>query len=180
MSNAHGAMLTVCLRSERSEQRLTSHAEDAIKRREPGITRLAKDYNDACAQMQQLIQRHNAPRGAVAPCPIDRTKLFTLDVDDNIWQDAGLIDDENDNDESTDSTESVIPRWLADENVRSGINAMLKHDRCEEEERRLTRELNTLWEWGRAEWTAIAVAKAWAGGQAPLRFLYHSDMLSRR
>ena len=52
-------------------------------------------------------------------------KLFSLDVDDDIWQDIGLT-------ETDDSTDP--PLWLSDENVRMGIRAMLEMDRCQEEE----------------------------------------------
>jgi hypothetical protein len=63
--------------------------------------------------------------------------LFQLDVDDDIWQDVGL-DDEN---------SGPIPKWLGDDGVRQGIKFLLQLDRCEEEERRLIKERRAIQEW---------------------------------
>ena len=59
------------------------------------------------------------------PIHIDMEHLFSLDVDDDIWQDIGLTETDNSGDP---------PLWLCDENVRDGIRAMLEQDRCLEEE----------------------------------------------
>ena len=59
------------------------------------------------------------------PTHIHMDKLFSLDVDDDIWQDIGLTE----TDESTDP-----PLWLCNEDVRTGIKVMLELDRCLEEE----------------------------------------------
>ena len=110
--------------------------------------------------MQKLVERRDAPRGAIVPKPIPREGLFNLDVDDDIWQDVGLDDPE----EASDGIlMPSVPRWLGDESVRVGIAAMLKLDRCHEEERRLEQELEAAWGWGRIEWQAIEVAKLWEG-----------------
>jgi len=107
----------------RVENKLKSHTSDQIKHREPGIVKLTKSYNEACDQMGELITEKSAPRGAVVPQHIQRDGLFKLDVDDDIWQDVGLDDDDG-----------MPPRWLADDNCRSGIKYMLELDRCREEE----------------------------------------------
>ena len=114
--------------------------------------------------MQKLVERHDAPSGAIVPKPIEREGLFNLDVDDDIWQDVDLDDPQE---TSNGTLIPPVPRWLGDENVRSGIAAMLKLDRCHEEERRLEDELETIWEWGRIEWQAIEVAKLWEGTSQP-------------
>ena len=54
------------------------------------------------------------------------TSISTLDVDDSIWQDIGLTEDDG-------STEP--PPWLGDEDVHDGIKFMLEEDRCEEEQK---------------------------------------------
>lgn len=92
-----------------------------------------KSYNSDCEQMANLICTHNAPRGAVAPRQIPRDKVFRLDMDDEIWQDAGLVDDEDVDESAESNAPPSVPRWLGDENVRLGIPAMLKLDRCAEE-----------------------------------------------
>lgn len=45
--------------------------------------------------------------------------------------------------------------WLNDPDVRSGIRAMLKLDRCIEEQRRLGREADNLCSWFRRELGAV-------------------------
>ena len=72
----------------------------------------------------KYIQSGHALQGAICPNKIEPKGLFALDVDDVIWQDVGLNDDDWEN----------PPRWLCDAEVQSGILAMLDLDRCEEEE----------------------------------------------
>ncbi|KAI6112337.1 hypothetical protein EDD17DRAFT_1491472, partial [Pisolithus thermaeus] len=45
--------------------------------------------------------------------------------------------------------------WLADEAVCKGIRLMLEVDRCNEEERRLSREWSVLQEWFSMEWKSL-------------------------
>ena len=69
-----------------------------------------------------------------------------MDVDDDIWQDIGLAE----TDGSTDP-----PLWLCDEDIRTGIKAMLELDRCLEEEPRLLMERRSLQEWFAEEWIVV-------------------------
>ncbi|KAJ3770611.1 hypothetical protein FB446DRAFT_790316 [Lentinula raphanica] len=114
-----------------SERRLQTHTADAVKRRDPGIESLA------CG---------NAPRHAVAPRTIPTKELFTLDVDDSIWDDVGL-------DETTHMSD--VPPWLGDDQVRTGIRGILLRDRCDEELRRLMYEHRVMREWFAEEWTVL-------------------------
>jgi hypothetical protein len=68
-----------------------------------------------------------------------------LDVDDDIWQDLGLQEDDL----------SDPPRWLTDEKVHQGIRWMLELDRCLEEEERLKEERCFLQEWVVEEWRRV-------------------------
>ena len=126
--------------------------EGSLKRREPTILRLAKDYNDLCHQIAVLIRQNKAPAGAVPPQEIVREGLFKLDVDDEIWQDVGLDDEFG-----------CPPLWLSDERVRQGIQYLLERDRCEEEEVRLVRERRALQEWLQEEWQVNQTAHTLAG-----------------
>ncbi|KAI6143416.1 hypothetical protein BKA82DRAFT_4331278 [Pisolithus tinctorius] len=128
-----------------SEQRLQNHTEASVKRREPGIAKLASSYNNLCLQIVGLIHKGKAPQGSIAPLLIPRDSLFKLDVDDDIWQDIGLGDD----------SDGLLPPWLADEKVRSGIRSLLELRRCEEEERRLLQERRALTEWFSEEWGRV-------------------------
>jgi hypothetical protein len=125
-----------------------------IKRREPGILKLTKMYNDLCNQLRSCVQRRKAPRNAVLPQPIDTKQLFVLDVNDDIWQDVGLGDNEDDD---------TAPLWLSDPNVRNGVKHVLVLDRCHEEESRLRKERTSLQQWMLREWRALQAACNLAG-----------------
>ncbi|KAJ7688715.1 hypothetical protein B0H17DRAFT_1202793 [Mycena rosella] len=76
-----------------NNQKLYSHTESTVKRREPTISKVNADYNKLCGELAKLIQEGKAPRGAIAPRPIPAKGIWQLDVDDGIWQDVGLDDD---------------------------------------------------------------------------------------
>ncbi|KAJ7071718.1 hypothetical protein B0H15DRAFT_793422, partial [Mycena belliarum] len=97
-------------RRTRSENQRNEHASQAIRRREPNIAKLAKSYNKMRDDIATLIKTKKAPRGAVAPTPVPSTGIYKLDIDDEIWQDLGLTEEEG-----------VPPLWLSDDSVRSGI-----------------------------------------------------------
>ncbi|KII90299.1 hypothetical protein PLICRDRAFT_78542, partial [Plicaturopsis crispa FD-325 SS-3] len=133
------------------KKNLKTHAASSVKRREPGIVALAKSYNKLCQELASLIKRRKALPGAVPPTPIARDGLFKLDVDDDIWQDVGLSDEEG--------VVADIPLWLGDDDVREGIRARLELDRCIEEEDRLGKERCTLQEWMIEEWNVLKEAE---------------------
>ncbi|KAI6016369.1 hypothetical protein BKA83DRAFT_4060166 [Pisolithus microcarpus] len=107
-----------------------------------------------------MIRLSRAPPGAIPPTPIPSKGLFQLDVDSDIWQDVGLGEGLPD-----------PPQWLADEDVHKGIRFMLEVDRCNEEERRLSRERTILQEWFAVEWHHVQVALANAGQYE--HYIYH-------
>jgi hypothetical protein len=74
--------------------------------------------------MKELILKKKAPPNAVAPEPLDVKKLYSLDIDDALWQDIGLQEGED----------STLPRWLADDGTRKGIKAWLNVQRSIEEQ----------------------------------------------
>ncbi|KAJ7806688.1 hypothetical protein B0H14DRAFT_3483868 [Mycena olivaceomarginata] len=82
---------------------------------------LTTEYNKQCAKVAQLIRDKNAPRGAFAPHPIPDSQLWKLDVDDEIWEDVGLDDDETEQ-------QTTPPLWLCDDGVHAGIKALLPLD----------------------------------------------------
>lgn len=96
--------------------------------------------------MDRLIEGKRAPANAMAPRPIVMKELFSLDVDDSIWDDIGLSDD----DDTAD-----LPLWLCDEHVRTGIRGILLRDRCDEEFLRLRYEEVALEDWFREEWSVV-------------------------
>jgi hypothetical protein len=130
------------------DKKLDTQMEGAVKRREPGITQLARSYNDLCQQLRTLSNQGKAPRNTVLPQPVKIKGLFDLDVDDEIWQEIGL-----------DEEDVSVPAWLGDQNVRNGIKLCLEFDRCVEEKQRLRRERTTMQEWMREEWACLAAAE---------------------
>ncbi|KAJ7774176.1 hypothetical protein DFH07DRAFT_865935 [Mycena maculata] len=135
-----------------NKQKLYTHTESAVKRREPTIAKINSQYNKLCADIQQAIRDRKAPRGAIAPHPISSKELWQLDVDDGIWQDVGLEDDE---DEHSGRSAGEPPLWLSDEKVRSGIKAMLELDRCDEEDLCSKKERCALQVWFAEEWIVV-------------------------
>ena len=88
-----------------------------------------------------------------------------MDVDDMIWQDLGL-----------DEEDEEPPVWLTDDRVRSGIRAMLQKDRCEEEAPRLLRERRHLQMWFATEWIVVCdlIAATEGARLSCLRFFVQS------
>ena len=130
---------------------MRAHTDSAAKHCEPGIVKLAATYNDLCHQISKLITAGRAPPSAVAPQIIERGGLFKLDVNDDIWQDVGLEDDDY---------QDIAPAcWLSDEKVCQGILAMLELDHCSEEEVRLIKEHCAMQEWFSKEWLCVEKAK---------------------
>jgi hypothetical protein len=130
--------------------KLEAHTQQQVKRKEPGIQTLARKYNTLCKSLVEMIKLKKAPKGAIAPLPIETDGLFKLDVDDDIWQDIGLTDE---NDENVN-----IPAWLGDEHVRQGIKSLLDFDRCMEERVRLISECISMRQWMREEWAVVTSA----------------------
>ncbi|KAJ7474951.1 hypothetical protein FB451DRAFT_1034933 [Mycena latifolia] len=155
-------------RRTRSENQRNEHAGQAIKRREPNIAKLANSYNKICEEIAALIKAKQAPAGAVAPLPVPSKGLYQLDVDDVIWQDLGL-----------DDQEGTPPRWLSDDNIRSGIRALLQKDRCEEEAPRLKRERKHLQIWFATEWQAVEQAISLSEGAIKYQFQLRRKELIR-
>jgi len=130
-----------------NQLKLDQNANQQIKRKEPGIQALVRKYNALCLELEKMIKQKKAPRGSIVPIQIELVGLFALDVDDNIWQDIGLTE-ENDG-------MLYVPLWLANEDVREGIKAMLDFKRCQEEENRLIHECRALQEWMQEEWKVV-------------------------
>ena len=124
----------------------------------PGISALAKRYNTLCAQLSDMKAQSAIHKNAVIPKPVDISGLFDIGVDDAIWEDAGLDGD----------AEEAPPAWLADENTREGIKAMLVYDHGKEEIWRLSIEMHALVASLAQQCLAIEKAMARCTGGRPL------------
>ncbi|KAJ3735638.1 hypothetical protein DFJ43DRAFT_1129945 [Lentinula guzmanii] len=155
-------------RQQYNERKIQDQTEDSVKRRDPGIQKLARSYNKHVSDMLELIRRRQAPRNAVAPLPIALKGLYNLDVDDNIWEDIGLNDDDDEG----------PPPWLSSERVRKGIKGILLRDRSDEELRRLRHEMRAMREWMREEWELLL--RAIDGVKASGDLSIHYQLLERK
>ncbi|KAJ7576307.1 hypothetical protein C8J56DRAFT_1007514 [Mycena floridula] len=141
------AALTENYQSSANSQKLKSHTEKEVKRKEGGIQSLVRTYNNLVTKMEMLVQNGEAPGQVVIPAPVDKEGLFSLDIADGIWDDVGLSDE-------LDGVEA-LPLWLSDDKVRRGIKFLLEWDRCTEEREHLQKEMKTLQIWMRREWERV-------------------------
>ncbi|KAF7373890.1 hypothetical protein MSAN_00601300 [Mycena sanguinolenta] len=144
-------------------QKLRAHTEAAVKRRQPKISNLVREYNKLCDAMGHEIRTRKAPCGAIAPDRIDPKKVYALDVDDSIWQDVGLEDDDD---------RAEPPPWLTDDKVRGGIRAVLQLDRADEEDAMLAKERRSMRAWFIEEWDVVNMAMADAANEQD-RYQFH-------
>ncbi|KAH6874804.1 hypothetical protein BKA70DRAFT_1449221 [Coprinopsis sp. MPI-PUGE-AT-0042] len=133
-------------RGTHNDTKLQAQIETHIARQQSGLVSLMGRYNTLCNELESLIHSRKAPRGSIAPKPLERESLFHLDVDDPIWDDAGLYEPD---------ANGMIPPWLGDDTVRKGIQAWLAVERCMEELERLKDECSSLHTWLQDEWTIL-------------------------
>ncbi|KAJ7723983.1 hypothetical protein B0H16DRAFT_1333782, partial [Mycena metata] len=143
----------------RNEQKLQTHTEAAVKKRQGKINKQKNVYNTLCDLMAKEIQQRRAPSGAIVPDKIKSNDVYNLDVDDAIWQDIGL-------DDERDGENALPPGWLADTEVRRGIQAVLQLDRADEEDAILLKEQSSMRRWFTEEWEVLEAAMAKAKSAA--------------
>ena len=73
------------------------------------------------------------------PACLDIDRLFNTEANPEMWLETGLTEDDG-----------MVHRYLYDEQVKSGIVAMLMKDRAEEERHRLESELKIMIGWVRS------------------------------
>ncbi|KAF8130556.1 hypothetical protein EV363DRAFT_1399064 [Boletus edulis] len=127
------------------DKKLHTHTQSAISRREPAIMSLVVKYNSLCDKLEHHITHGRAPQGVISPLKISKERLWSLDVDDGIWQDVGLEDAKETH---------AIPNWLGNDETRQGIQAMLEFNQL------LKRERSAMQCWMKREWDAVLKALA--------------------
>lgn len=146
MVSDHGSKTYLSLADiQQIDRKLVDHAEAAMSKRTGTISDTVRSYNTRCKEMKELILRKEAPPNAVAPEPLDPKGLYSLDIDDGLWQDIGVEEQED----------CPVPNWLADEATRKGIKAWLNLKRSIEEKERLRRERRNMQMWLREEWQRV-------------------------
>ncbi|KAF9503718.1 hypothetical protein BS47DRAFT_1402133 [Hydnum rufescens UP504] len=137
--------LTGAFRSKAVDHNTMEHTSKALKWRYRSVKSLVVDYN------KRLI-----------PPPIDIKGPFNLDVDNDIWQDVGLADDE---------FEGKVPPWLGDEDVRNGIRLVQELTNCRDELSLCEWELYSLQLWFEEESAALMAALGACEGDPDVHFL---------
>lgn len=100
-------------------------------------------YNEHCVKLKRL---HQSEWGIPLPQQLP-TKFVDLKECPSLMEDVWIT-----------PIPGNPPMWLEDSNVRNGIRAMLKIDRCYEERRRLGNEADNLCRWFGRELCAVELA----------------------
>jgi hypothetical protein len=123
--------------------KLHQHTRKAISKRKPALMAAIRKFNRYCETLESLHQ----PSWSIPlpkPLPTGLAALRTsTDLQEDVW---------------VTPSHGSIPRWLEDPDVRDGIRAMLKVDRCVEERRRLGVEADNLCRWFGRELAAVELA----------------------
>ena len=115
----------------------------AITKCQPALMSTIHKFNSYCERLAEL---YDVSSGIPLPSPLP-TKLAELRNDQTLLEDVWI----------SPST-GEIPRWHEDVDVREGIRAVLKTDRCLEEQRRLGTEADNMCRWFGCELCAIELA----------------------
>jgi len=115
----------------------------AIAKCQPALMSSICKFNAYCECLAEL---YDASSGIPLPSPLPM-KLTELQNDQSLLQDVWV-------------TPSIgeVPRWLEDVDVRDGIRAMLKSDRCLEGQCHLGIEANNMCQWFSCELCAVELA----------------------
>ncbi|KAJ7585718.1 hypothetical protein C8J56DRAFT_788625, partial [Mycena floridula] len=128
--------------------KLHQQTRAAISKRKPTLMTAIRKYNDYCALIRRQIQQHcheDSPKIPLPePLPSD---LESLKESTNLMQDVLMT-----------CSFDTLPAWTENAEVRQGIQATLKLDRCLEERRRLVTEADNLLRSFQRDLTAIEVA----------------------
>ena len=99
-----------------------------------------RKFNKYCETLERLYD----PKWNIAlPLPLS-LQLTTLRDEPGLMEDVWVM-----------PSSGEIPRWLDDSDVRDGIRAMLKLDRCAEESERLSHKASNITHWLHRERLAI-------------------------
>ncbi|KIL60922.1 hypothetical protein M378DRAFT_1061934 [Amanita muscaria Koide BX008] len=124
--------------------KLHQQTKSAIAKRKPALAAAIRKYNNYCQKLADLRPPDNdipVPR----PLPTDLTQLRNNNSElmEDVW---------------ISPTPNKKVRWLDEPEVREGIRAMLKQQRCLEERRRLGVEADNLCRWFGEELCAVELA----------------------
>jgi len=123
--------------------KLHQHTRKAISKRKPALMAAIRKFNRYCETLESL---HQPSWSIPIPRPLP-TGLAALRNGSDLQEDVWIT-----------PSDGKLPRWLDDSDVRDGIRAMLKVDRCSEERQRLRIEADNLCRWFGRELAAVELA----------------------
>lgn len=118
--------------------------------------RAIRKFNGYCCEKLEVLHEPGSNIPIPLPLPI---KLTELRDNSSIMEDVWI----------TPST-SKPPPWLEDTDVRAGIRAILKVERCIEEQKRLGIESDNLCRWFGRELGAVELALLNESSKSPAQF----------
>ncbi|OCH83804.1 hypothetical protein OBBRIDRAFT_742683 [Obba rivulosa] len=127
--------------------RLHQHTRKSIARRQPAILTAIRKFNKYCTAIQEIAANNPIPSSIPIPRPLS-TDLSVLREHPDLYEDVWVYS----------PTPQETPRWLEDADMRKAIRALLKMERCAEEEIRLQREVDNLCWWFGREMAATELA----------------------
>ncbi|KAF8120229.1 hypothetical protein EV363DRAFT_1191626 [Boletus edulis] len=140
--------------------KLHQQTRKAIAKRQPALMSAIRKYNSYCEQLEKLYD----PTSSIPlPTPLP-TKLNELRNHQSLMEDLWIS-----------PSVGEIPHWINNQDVRDGIRAMLKRDRCLEERRRLAMEADNICCWYGTELAAVELALCTQENE-----IYHLALQQRR
>ncbi|KAF9514330.1 hypothetical protein BS47DRAFT_1361837 [Hydnum rufescens UP504] len=127
------------------DQKTKSHVKKAVKQHAPGIKATVHKYNAKRKEMLKERGKNGVWRDAYVPLELVMEGLFNLDVNQDIWENADMVDFEG----------GEIPLWLANKEVWDGIRVAQEVKSCQEELRRCDVEYSNLHAWFVEEYEAV-------------------------
>ncbi|OCH93070.1 hypothetical protein OBBRIDRAFT_863019 [Obba rivulosa] len=127
--------------------RLHQHTRKSIARRQPAILTAIRKFNKYCAAIQEMANTSTIPSSLPIPRQLS-TDLAVLREHPDLYEDVWTYS----------PTPQETPKWLEDADMRKAIRALLKMERCAEEEMRLQNEVKNLCQWFGREMAATELA----------------------
>ncbi|KAG1888274.1 hypothetical protein F4604DRAFT_1877402 [Suillus subluteus] len=115
----------------------------AIAKHQPALMTVIRKFNSYCERLESIF---DPSWGVPLPAPLP-TKLADLRNDQTLMEDVWITPSVGD-----------VPRWIEDTDVRDGIQALLKRERCREEQCRIGLEADNLCRWFGTELAALELA----------------------
>ncbi|KAJ2934568.1 hypothetical protein H1R20_g2518, partial [Candolleomyces eurysporus] len=123
--------------------KMHQHVRSSMSKKTVALTKAIQRYNTECQALAAM-----RPPGCQIPVPDPLpTSMVELKRDNSLMENVWI-------EPVTDGSH----RWVHDQDVRDGIRAMLRLQRCREERRRLGTEADNMFRWYRRELQAIMAA----------------------